>query len=97
MLKVKTNTARGIEPARIVHEAAPHACLILDPNQDWSIAALERFAPRLPDIGVILLEQPTRVGDDAHLSRLTLPVLVACDESFTDSDSMRHSLGATTC
>lgn len=88
VLKVKTDRARGVDPARIVHEVAPHARLILDPNADWGESDLRRHASALPALNIALLEQPVAPADDIMLERLRLPVPVAADEACVD----RHSL-----
>ena len=84
VLKVKTDAARGLDPVRLVHEEAPHARLIVDANEGWGEAELRRFAGSLAALGVVLLEQPVTVADDALLRRVTLPVPVAADEAFND-------------
>lgn len=84
LLKVKTDAARGLDPARIVHEEAPYARLILDANEGWDGAALVRFAGSLEALGVVLLEQPVSRDRDEVLRRIALPVPVAADEAFDD-------------
>ena len=84
ILKVKTDAQRGLDPIRIVHEEAPAAQLIVDPNEGWDDVLLRRFAGSLEALGVVLLEQPIAAADDRSLLRLALPVPVAADEAFND-------------
>jgi L-Ala-D/L-Glu epimerase len=88
VLKVKTNRLLGLDPVRIVQEEAPHARLIVDPNQAWGADELNRFGPKLRSHNVALLEQPVAVDGDDLLLRLSLPVPVAADEAFTDRASI---------
>ena len=92
VLKVKTDAARGLDPVRLVHEEAPHARLIVDPNGGWGEAELRRFAGSLVALQVVLLEQP--VPDDDLLRRVALPVPVAADEAFNDRADLARLMGA---
>ena len=72
---------------RIIHEIAPNARFIVDPNQAWGAAELNRFAPDLKQLNVALLEQPVAIDNDEVLRGLSLSVPVAADEAFnTRSD-----------
>jgi L-Ala-D/L-Glu epimerase len=82
-----------LDPVRIVHEMAPHAKLIVDPNQAWSAADLERYAPHFEGLGVALLEQPISHKDDEALRGLSLPVPVAADEAFNISADIAGLVG----
>jgi len=93
LLKVKTNRERGLDPARIVQEVAPHARFILDPNQDWTFADLERWRPLLPAYGVALLEQPLAKAEEDALDGFQRSTPIACDESFNDSDGIAALVG----
>ncbi len=82
LLKIKTNKERGLDPVRILHEEVPHARFIVDPNQAWGSADLQRYASDFEALNVALLEQPVAVADDELLRGLSLPVPVAADEAF---------------
>jgi L-Ala-D/L-Glu epimerase len=84
LLKIKTNREFGLDPIRIIHEEAPNSRLIVDPNQSWDLADLEKHADELPRLNVVLLEQPVAIDNDAVLERISLPVPVAADEAFND-------------
>jgi L-alanine-DL-glutamate epimerase-like enolase superfamily enzyme len=88
LLKLKVDAERHVGLVRIVREAHPAARVIVDANQGWTRALLERLLPELHRLGVEMVEQPVRRGEDATLDGLRSPVPVAADESCTD----RHSL-----
>jgi L-Ala-D/L-Glu epimerase len=92
-LKVKTDKAYGLDPIRIVHEMAPDAKLIVDANESWTAADLERYAPHFEGLGVALLEQPISHKDDEALRGLSLPVPVAADEAFDTSADIPGLVG----
>jgi L-alanine-DL-glutamate epimerase-like enolase superfamily enzyme len=93
LLKVKTDRDHGLDPVRIVHEAAPHARLIVDANESWSEAELRRFAGQFEALNVALLEQPVHPHADEILRSLSLSVPVAADEAFDDRASIAALVG----
>jgi L-Ala-D/L-Glu epimerase len=93
LLKVKTNKELGLDPVRIIHEEAPRARFIVDPNQAWGAEELGLFAPDMAALNVALLEQPVAVDNDEILRGLSLPVPVAADEAFTDRSSIPGFIG----
>jgi L-alanine-DL-glutamate epimerase-like enolase superfamily enzyme len=66
-IKVKVGREHVMETVRHVHEMAPRARLIVDPNQAWTSSELLDFAPKLASLGVALLEQPIPVGAESEL------------------------------
>jgi L-Ala-D/L-Glu epimerase len=92
-LKVKTDKDHGLDPIRIVHEAAPNALLIVDPNESWGAAELRQYAGQLEGLNVALLEQPVDHNDDDILRHISLPVPVAADEAFDDRSSFAKLTG----
>jgi L-Ala-D/L-Glu epimerase len=92
-LKVKTDRDHGLDPVRIVHEAAPNAQLIVDPNESWGEVELRRYAGELEGLNVALLEQPVDHHDDEVLRHISLPVPVAADEAFNDRTSFAKLAG----
>ncbi len=93
LLKIKTDQQQGLDPVRIVHEVAPRAQLIVDPNQAWGAADLVRFAPHFADLNIALLEQPVAIEEDEALRGLALPVPVAADEAFNDRADIANLAG----
>jgi L-Ala-D/L-Glu epimerase / N-acetyl-D-glutamate racemase len=90
MLKLKLDAERHIDVVRLVREERPEARLLVDANQAWSRALLEKLLPQLEALGVELIEQPVARGADDSLRDLVSPIPLAADESCTD----RHSLDA---
>jgi L-Ala-D/L-Glu epimerase len=93
LLKIKTNKELGLDPVRIIHEEAPRAKFIVDPNQAWGAADLNRFMPHMTALNIALLEQPVAVHEDEMLRGLSLPAPVAADEAFTDRSGIPGFVG----
>jgi L-Ala-D/L-Glu epimerase len=88
LIKVKVDGRRHLDPLRLVHAAAPAASLIVDPNQAWDCDLLNRLAPELSALGVVLIEQPVRRGEDETLRGYTGRVPLAADESVADRSAL---------
>ncbi len=90
LLKIKL--AGDGDPARIaaVHAAAPDSTLIVDANEAWTEANLERNLEACAKADVRLVEQPLPARNDAALERISHIVPVCADESIHD----RHGLEA---
>jgi L-alanine-DL-glutamate epimerase-like enolase superfamily enzyme len=84
LLKIKVDAARPLEAVRLVHGICPGAGLIVDPNQAWSCGLLNRLAPELAALGVVLIEQPVPRGEDESLRGYTGSLRLAADESLAD-------------
>src|SRR3546814_16147062 len=65
LLKLKLDGTSDVERVGAVRAAAPDAALIVDANEAWPPARLERLVGKMADLGVALLEQPPAPGDDA--------------------------------
>jgi L-alanine-DL-glutamate epimerase-like enolase superfamily enzyme len=81
LLKLKVTGDGDLERVQAVRAAAPAARLIVDANEGWTVAHLERLAPRLAELGVALIEQPLKAEDDGALARFESPVPLCADES----------------
>ena len=81
LLKVKVGTGDDESRIRAVRAAAPEAAIILDANEGWSEAVLERHLNIAAEAGVMLVEQPLPAGRDALLAEIRRPLLVCADES----------------
>ena len=84
LLKLKLGGAEidgDLERLRAVRRNAPGARLIVDANEGWEMAALERFVPVAVDANVRLIEQPLPEAADAALADARLPIPIAADES----------------
>ncbi|MBX5191954.1 dipeptide epimerase [Rhizobium sp. NZLR3b] len=81
LLKVKVGTGDDESRIRAVRAAAPDAAIILDANEGWPEAVLERHFNIAAQAGVALVEQPLPAGRDALLAEIRRPLLVCADES----------------
>lgn len=88
LIKVKVDGTRHIEVVRLVHAACPQAALIVDPNQAWTCDLLNRLAPELKSLGVVLVEQPVARGTDETLRGYRGAVRLAADESVADRQAL---------
>ena len=80
-LKVKVGLGDPIAQIAAVRQGAPDAGIIIDANQGWSIDELNAFAPKLAELGVLMIEQPLHHEDDSPLSGYTGPLPLCADES----------------
>ena len=87
-LKVKVDGHRHIDVIRLVHSISPKSAIMVDPNQSWNVDLLNRLAPELESLGVVLFEQPVPRGEDATLRGYTGQVRLAADESVTDRQTL---------
>ncbi len=84
LIKVKVDGERHLDAIRLVHAACPAAGLIVDPNQAWSCDLLNRLAPEMKSLGVVLIEQPVPRGTDETLRGYGGSIRLAADESVAD-------------
>jgi len=71
-----------------VRRAAPRSELIVDANEGWDADNLAANLAACADVGVTLVEQPLREGQDAPLASSERPVPVCADESVHDRASL---------
>ena len=88
LIKIKVDGSRHLDWVQVVREEAPQARLVVDANQSWSRALLERLLPTLVDLGIEFVEQPVRRGDDHQLDGLKSPIPLVADESCMDRRSL---------
>ncbi|MBY5801355.1 N-acetyl-D-Glu racemase DgcA [Rhizobium leguminosarum] len=81
LLKVKVGTGDDESRIRAVRAAAPEAEIILDANEGWPEAVLERHLHIAAEAGIALVEQPLPAGRDGLLAEIRRPLLVCADES----------------
>jgi L-alanine-DL-glutamate epimerase-like enolase superfamily enzyme len=84
MIKVKVDGERPLEAVRLVHGISPASRLIVDPNQAWTCELLNRAAPEMQSLGVVLIEQPVPRGEDETLRAYRGSIRLAADESVGD-------------
>lgn len=93
LLKLKLDAERHLDVVRVVREEHPHARLIVDANQAWDRALLERLLPPLAAAGVELIEQPVPRHEDASLDGLAAAIPLGADESCVDRRSLPGLVG----
>jgi L-Ala-D/L-Glu epimerase len=88
LLKIKL--AGEDDGARLaaVRAAAPDATLIVDANEAWAAAGLERNLEACANAGVALIEQPLPAGEDSALAKIEHIVPICADESVHDSSGL---------
>lgn len=88
ILKVKL--AGEGDPARIaaVRAAAPDAILIVDANEAWTEADLERHLAACAEAGIALVEQPLPAAHDVALAKIQRIVPICADESVHTRDGL---------
>lgn len=79
-LKIKLDSERPIERVRVIRGKRPDANLVIDANQAWSRELLEELLPQLAELGVKMVEQPLKRGDDEALAGLDSSIPIGVDE-----------------
>jgi L-alanine-DL-glutamate epimerase-like enolase superfamily enzyme len=82
LLKLKIGGADDVSRVAAVRAAAPGAGLIVDANEALDFDALARIAPDFARLGVRLIEQPLKAGEDEALEKFDSPVPLCADESL---------------
>ena len=82
MLKLKIGGADDVDRVAAVRAAAPRTRLVVDANEALSFEDLRRVAPDFAALGVQLVEQPLRAGEDQALEGYDTPVPLCADESL---------------
>jgi L-alanine-DL-glutamate epimerase-like enolase superfamily enzyme len=80
-IKVKVGIGDPLEQIAAIRRGAPNAAIIIDANQAWTIADLDRYAADLKDLGVKMIEQPLRADADEALRDYESPLPLCADES----------------
>jgi L-alanine-DL-glutamate epimerase-like enolase superfamily enzyme len=82
LLKLKIGGPGDLDRVRAVRAAAPLCRLIVDANEGLTFEDLKRLAPDFARLGVKLIEQPLKAGEDHALEGYDCPVLLCADESL---------------
>ena len=88
LLKIKLGGEGDEMRIAAVRQAAPKSELIVDANEAWTPADLERNLAACAAAGVTLVEQPLPAGQDELLARIRRPLAVCADESVHDRASL---------
>jgi L-alanine-DL-glutamate epimerase-like enolase superfamily enzyme len=92
LLKLKVGADAVLERVGAARQTAPEARLIVDANEGWTFALLQRLVEPLHALGVEMIEQPLPAEADRVLAGFASPVVLCADESFhaeRDLDRMR--------
>jgi L-Ala-D/L-Glu epimerase len=81
LLKIKLDGNQPLERLRAIRAARPDVRIVVDANQGWTFDQLTGLAPAFADLGVQMIEQPLRRGEDAALEGYRSPVPLCADES----------------
>jgi len=88
LLKIKLGTTDDAERIAAVRRAAPDAELVVDANEGWTVANLERNLAACAAVGVTLIEQPLPANADEALTNIRSPLMICADESVHDRQSL---------
>lgn len=80
-LKIKLDNELVLERISAIREVRPHATLVIDVNQGWTMEELVTYTPGLAELGVSFIEQPLPRGHDEPLIGYQSPVSLGGDES----------------
>lgn len=97
MLKLKIGAAGDLDRVEAVRAAAPKTRLIVDANEGLSFEDLRRLAPEFARLGVLLIEQPLRAGEDEALQGFDSPVMLCADESLRTRAELDACVGRYGC
>ena len=88
LLKIKLDGSRPAERLEAIRRARPDARMVVDANQGWSFSQLVQLGPICANLGVQMIEQPLRRGNDAELDDYESPVPLCADESCLHLDEL---------
>lgn len=81
LFKVKIDNDRPVERIAAIRKARPDSRLVVDVNQGWTFAELEKYGPALHELGVLMIEQPLPRGGDQQLEGYHSAAPLCADES----------------
>ncbi len=96
LLKLKVAGAGDLDRVQAVRRNAPLAKLIVDANEGWSESDLVTLTPELAGLGVALIEQPLKAGEDEALHSFRSPVPLCADEGCHTRADLPAILGRYT-
>ena len=85
IIKVKVGIGDPLVQIAAINAGAPNAAILIDANQAWTVADLERYAEPLMAMGVEMIEQPLNRDLDAALHDYESPLPLCADESCATS------------
>lgn len=93
LLKLKIGSADDLDKVTAVRGAAPRTRLIVDANEALDIDTLNRLAPDLARLGVLMIEQPLPATGDEALVDYRGDVPLCADESLHSRAELEHCAG----
>lgn len=93
VLKLKLDGEGDVDRVTAVRVARPDARIIVDANQSWRERDLYDSIPALASLGVELIEQPLRAGQDHVLANFKSTVPLCADESCQTRLSLPSVIG----
>src|SRR3546814_9052605 len=97
LVKIKVDRSDPEAQIRAVRAAAPRPRVIVDPNESWTIAEVERLQPLLAELRIDLLEQPLPANDDDALEGLAPLVPIRSEEHTSALQSLMRISYAVSC
>ena len=91
LLKVKLDSSRPAERLEAIRQSRPDARIVVDANQGWTFNQLLELAPICASLGVQMIEQPLRRGNDDELDKYDSPVPLCADESCLHLDELQQA------
>ena len=93
ILKVKVGIGDPIEQITAIRNGAPNSSIVIDANQGWTVADLDRYSEGLKALGVTMIEQPMLVADDEALRGYDSLLPLCADESCSTSADLERLSG----
>lgn len=93
LLKLKLAGERDHERVEAVRRGAPKARLIVDANESWTGRDVAAEASALAALGVEMVEQPVKAGEDHLLDGVVSPIPLVADESCQDRGDLARLKG----
>ncbi len=93
IIKVKVGIGDPIEQISAIRDGAPDSAIVIDANQAWTVADLERYAGDLKDLGVEMIEQPMAAAADEALRDFESPLPLCADESCATTVDLDRLVG----
>jgi L-alanine-DL-glutamate epimerase-like enolase superfamily enzyme len=93
ILKVKVGIGDPIEQISAIRSGAPHAGIVIDANQAWSVDDLDNYVAGLKSLGVEMVEQPLAADNDESLRGYKSLIPLCADESCDSSESLERLAG----
>jgi len=88
LLKVKLGNEAVVTRMAAVRENAPTSRIIIDPNESWSMELLADVVGPLHVLGVEMIEQPLKAGEDDALADFDSPIPLCADEACHTAEGL---------